>query len=104
MSRFVTVRVCDNSGKDLLGVAHLVEIDNDSTFHDVLADLPSEVTDRELIEIKLREFESSPDSESLTLRQGLLSKTLELLYTGPIRHDAPLATGCLIEGPGQWVW
>jgi hypothetical protein len=66
----------DNSGKDLLGVAHLVEIDNDSTFHDVLADLPSEVTDRELIEVKLREFEGSPDSESLTLRQGLLSKTL----------------------------
>jgi hypothetical protein len=38
MSRFVTVCVCDNSGKDLLGVAHLMEIVNDSTFHDVLAD------------------------------------------------------------------
>jgi hypothetical protein len=76
LSRFVSVLVCDNSGKDLLGVAHLVEINNDSTFHDVLADLPSEVTNRELLEVKLREFESSPDSKSLTLRQVLLSKTL----------------------------
>jgi hypothetical protein len=26
------------------------------------------------------------------------------LDTGPLGHDAPLATGCLIEGPGQRVW
>jgi hypothetical protein len=75
MSRFVTVRVCDTSGKDLLRVAHLVQI-NHTLFHDVLVDLPIEVTDRELVAVKLGEIESSPDSESLTLRQGLLSKTL----------------------------
>jgi hypothetical protein len=67
--------VCNTSGKDLLRVAHLVQVDHDNTFHDVLVDLPSEVTDCELLAVKLREIESSPDSESLTLRQGLLSKT-----------------------------
>jgi hypothetical protein len=76
MGRFVTVRVCDTSGKDLLQLAHLLRVDHDSTFHDVLEDLPREVTDRELLAVKLREIESSPDSESLTLRQGLLSTTL----------------------------
>jgi hypothetical protein len=76
MSRFVTVRVCDTSGKDLLRVAQLVQIYHHSTFHDVLVDLPSEVTDREPAAVHLREIESSPDSKSLTLRQGLLSKTL----------------------------
>jgi hypothetical protein len=57
-------------------VAHLVQVDHDSTFHDVLADLPSEVTDRDLLAVKLRQIASSPDSASLTLRQGLFSKTL----------------------------
>jgi hypothetical protein len=34
-SRFVSVRVCDTSGKDLLRVAHLVQIKYGSAFHDI---------------------------------------------------------------------
>jgi hypothetical protein len=57
-------------------LAHLVQIDHDSTLYDVLADLPSEVTYRELLAVTLREIESSSDGKSLTLRQGLPRKTL----------------------------
>jgi hypothetical protein len=52
-SRFVTVRVCDTRSKYLLRGAHLVQIDHDKTFHDVLVDLPSDVTDGELLSVKL---------------------------------------------------
>jgi hypothetical protein len=52
-SRFVAVRVCDTSSKYMLRGAHLVQIDHDKTFHDVLVDLPSDVTDGELLSVNL---------------------------------------------------
>jgi hypothetical protein len=53
MSQFVTVRVCDASGKDLLRRAHMVHIDHDKTFHGFLVHLPSEVIDVKLLAVKL---------------------------------------------------
>jgi hypothetical protein len=54
MSRFVTVRVCDTGGEDLLRVALLKQIDHYNTLHDVLADLPGEIIDRELLRQRAR--------------------------------------------------
>jgi hypothetical protein len=46
------------------------------TFRVVLADLPDGMADRELLVVTLRELESTPDSQSLSPRQGLLDKSL----------------------------
>jgi hypothetical protein len=42
--------------------AHLVQIDHDETFQDVLVDLPSEVTDGELLSVKLIAAKSTGSS------------------------------------------
>jgi hypothetical protein len=66
MSWYVTVRGRDNSGKDLLRGAHLMQIGHDKTFHDVLLDVPSEVAEGELLAVKLQEFKRTPDRETST--------------------------------------
>jgi hypothetical protein len=51
-----------HGGKDLMRGAHLVQIDHDETFQDVLVDLPSEVTDGELLSVKLIAAKSTGSS------------------------------------------
>jgi hypothetical protein len=76
MSRVLTVRVCDSSGKDLLQVTDLVDVPLESTFWDVLNDLSGDFADRTLLEVFVREFEGAPDLSSLKLRAGFLDKRL----------------------------
>jgi hypothetical protein len=51
MSRVLTVRVCDSSGKDLLQATELADVPLESTFRDVLSDFPGDFTDRTLLEV-----------------------------------------------------
>ena len=67
MRWYLSVRVFDTSGKDLLQASELVDVQLDSSFHDVLADLPGDVASRELKSVQLREFESAPDAHSTNL-------------------------------------
>jgi hypothetical protein len=76
MSRVLTVRVRDSSGKDLLQVTNLVDVPLESTFRDVLNDLPGDFADRTLLEVFVREYEGAPDLSSLKLHAGLLDKSL----------------------------
>jgi hypothetical protein len=76
MSRVLTVRVCDSSGKDLLQVTDLVDVPLESTFRDVLNDLPGDFADRTLLEVFVREYEGAPDLSSLKLHAGFLDKSL----------------------------
>jgi hypothetical protein len=76
MSRFLTVRVCDSSGKDLLQVTVLVDVPLESTFRDVLNDLPGDFADRTLLEVFVREYEGAPDLPLLKPRAGFLDKSL----------------------------
>jgi hypothetical protein len=48
MSRVLSVRVCDSSGKDLLQTTNLVDVPLETTFRDVLIDLPGDFADRTL--------------------------------------------------------
>jgi hypothetical protein len=64
------MRMYDTSNKDLLDYVHLVYVKLYQTFRDVLADLPDGMADRVLLVVKLREFEITPDSQSLSRRQG----------------------------------
>jgi hypothetical protein len=74
--RVLTVRVCDSSGKDLLQATKLVDVPLESTFRDVLNDLPGDFADRTLLEVFVREYEGSPDLASLRLCAGFLEKSL----------------------------
>jgi hypothetical protein len=47
-SRVLTVLVCYSSGKDLLQATKLVDVPLESTFRDVLRDLPGDFADRTL--------------------------------------------------------
>jgi hypothetical protein len=76
MSRVLTVRVCDSSGKDLLQTTELVDVPLESTFRDVLSDLPGDFADRTLLEVFVREYKGEPDLSSLRLRAGFLEKSL----------------------------
>jgi hypothetical protein len=76
MSRVLTVRVCDSSGKDLLQATELVDVPLESTFRAVLNDLPGDFADRTLLEVFVREYEGAPDLSSLRLRAGFLEKSL----------------------------
>jgi hypothetical protein len=76
MSRVLTVRVCDSSGKDLLGATELVDVPLESTFRDVWNDLPGDFADRTLLEVFVREYEGAPDRSLLRLRAGFLEKSL----------------------------
>jgi hypothetical protein len=77
MSRVLTVRVCDSSGKDLLQVTDLVDVPLESTVWDVLNDLPGDFADRTLLEDCVREHEGAPDLSSLKLRAGFLRRALQ---------------------------
>jgi BarA-like signal transduction histidine kinase len=61
MRRVLTVRVFDSSGKDLLQATELVHVPLESTFRDVLSDLPGDFADRTLLEVFVREYEGAPD-------------------------------------------
>jgi hypothetical protein len=76
MSRVLTARVGDSSGKDLLQATELVDVPLERTFRDVLSDLPGDFTDRTLLEVFVREYEGAPDLFSLRLRAGFLEKSL----------------------------
>jgi hypothetical protein len=76
MSRVLTVRVCDSSGNDLLQATERVDVPLESTFRDVLNDLPGDFADRTLLEVFVREYEGAPDLSSLRLRAGFLEKSL----------------------------
>jgi hypothetical protein len=69
MGLYVRVCVYDTSDMDLLRYAHLVFVESHQTLRDVLADLLDCMAEIELLVVKLPEFESTPDSQSL---QGLL--------------------------------
>jgi hypothetical protein len=80
MSRVLTVRVCDSSGKDLLQATELVDVPLESTFRDELNDSPGDFADRTLLEVSVREYEGAPDLSSLRLRAGFLEKSLAEIY------------------------
>jgi hypothetical protein len=61
MSRVLAVRLSDSSGKDLLQATELVDVPLESTFRDVLSDLPGDFADRTLLEVFVREYEGAPD-------------------------------------------
>jgi hypothetical protein len=64
MSRVLTVRVYDSSGKDLLQATELVDLRLESTFRDVLSDLPDDFADLTLLKVFVREHEGAPDLSS----------------------------------------
>jgi hypothetical protein len=72
----MTVWVCDSSGKNQLQAPDLVDVPLESTFRDVLNDLPGDFADRTLLEVFVREYEFAPDLSSLRLRAGFLEKSL----------------------------
>jgi hypothetical protein len=76
MSQVLTVRVYDSSGKDLLQATELVGVPLESTFRDMLHDLPGDFADRTLLEVSVREYEGAPDLSSLKLRAGFLDKSI----------------------------
>jgi hypothetical protein len=74
MSRVLTVRVCDSSGKHLLLATEFVDVPLESTFRDVLSHLPGDFANRTLLEVFVREYEGEPDLSSLRLRAGFLEE------------------------------
>ena len=76
MIRYMSVRVFDTSGKDLLQASELVDVQLGSSFHDVYADLPGDVAARELKSVKLREFQSASDAHRTILTGTMLFKTI----------------------------
>jgi hypothetical protein len=90
MSRVLTVRVCDSSGKDLLQATELVDVPLERIFRDVLNDLPGDFADRTLLQVFVREYEEAPDSSSLRLRAGFLDKSLAEIDLILQQHRKPL--------------
>jgi hypothetical protein len=89
MSRLLTVRVCDSSGKDLLQATELVDVPFEGTFRDVLNDLPGDFDDRTPLEVFVREYEGAPDLSSLKLRAGFLDKSLAKIDLILQQHRKP---------------
>jgi hypothetical protein len=96
MRTVLTVRVCDSSGKDLLQVTDLVDVPLESTFRDVLNDLPGDFADRTLLEVFVREYEGAPNLSSLKLRAGFLDKSLAEIDLILQQHRKPW--------PGHVTW
>jgi hypothetical protein len=92
MSRVLTVRVCDSSGKDLLQATELVDVPLESAFRDVLNDLPADFADRTLLEVSVREYEGAPDLSSLRLRAGSLDPPSVLASHAPAAKKCDPAT------------
>jgi hypothetical protein len=91
MSRVLTGRVFLRlqRQKNLLQVTDLVDAPLESTFPDVLNDLPGAFADRTLLEVFVREYEGAPDLSSLKLHAGLLDKSLAEVYLILKQHHKP---------------
>jgi hypothetical protein len=82
-----------------LQATELVDVLLESTFRDVLNDLPGDFADRTLLEVFVREYEGAPDLSSLRLRADFLEKSLAEIDL-ILQQHRKLCSECL-HAPGS---